>query len=151
MGGNGSYNKSWGGVPTSSRTHIDTGHRIGGHKVLLYAKNDKQTKAPMNSNSPNPVYLCGKVDKKTGKIRITTIAEYKNHKLVKTIDLEYDSNGNVIPYTKGSKKCSHAHKWSTDSNGSVGRKTHDPKNILPVGKKYSKLMKQIDDFNKNNS
>lgn len=146
MGGNGSYSKTWGGVLTTSRTHVDTGHRIGGHKVLLLAKNNNQTNTPMNSNSPNPVYLCAKVDKKTGALKVTTIAIYKNHKLVKTIDLEFDAKGNVIPYKKGSKKCSHAHKWN-DSNGSIGRKKHDSKNTLPVSNKYNSLIKQIDDFN----
>ena len=95
MGGNGAYIASEGGVPMRNRTHNDTEYRIDGHKVLVQAGNPKQKKTPMNSNSENPIYLCGKTDKE-GKVTITTIGIYEKHKLVMTIDIEYDKNGNVI-------------------------------------------------------
>lgn len=131
MGGNGSYNKSLGGVPTAKRTHTDTGYRIDGHKVLLQTSNNAQTKTPMNSNSEAPIYLIGRKDKKTGKISITTIAIYDKHKLHKSIDIKYDKEGNVIPFKKD-KDSSHQHNWNGNTKGEIGRKKHNKSNIKPI-------------------
>lgn len=148
MGGNGSYIVSVGGVPMDKRTHTDTNYRVDGHKVLVQTKNPLQRKCPVNSNSENPIYLCGTTDK-NGKIRITTIGVYDNHKLVYSIDIEYDKKGDIIPYSNGGKGTTHAHKWPVNSSsGDVGRKSHDPKNSLPYGRKYVELLKNIADFNK---
>lgn len=148
MGGNGAYIASEGVVPMSKRTHSDTNYRIDGHKVLVQAKNPHQRKSPVNSNSENPIYICGTTDK-TGRIQITTIGVYRNHKLVLSIDIEYDKNGNIIPFANGGKGTTHAHRWPTDSkNGIVGRKSHDPRNSLPYGHKYDKLLQKIAEFNK---
>ena len=51
MGANGSYDKTLGGVPLGKRTHIETGHTILGHKVLLQDGTYDQTKNILNSNS----------------------------------------------------------------------------------------------------
>ena len=86
---------------------------------------------------------------KEGKVTITTIGIYEKHKLVMTIDIEYDKNGNVIPYFSGGKKTTHAHKWPTDnSSGKVGRKPHNPKNVFSYGHKYDELLKKIVEFSK---
>lgn len=147
MGGNGAYIVSYNGVPMRNRTHIDTDYRIGGHKVLVQSGNPQQNKTPMNSNSSNPIYLCGKTDKH-GKITITTIGIYDKHRLVMTIDIKYNKDGKVIPYSNGGKGTTHAHKWFTDDSlGEVGRKPHDPKNILPYSHKYDELLEKISRFN----
>ena len=96
MGGNGSYNKSLGGVPIAKRTHTDTNHRVDGHKVLLQTSNNAQSKTPMNSNSESPIYLIGSKNKHTGDIQISTIAVYKNHRISKTIDLIFDKDGKIV-------------------------------------------------------
>lgn len=148
MGGNGAYIASEGGVPIGNRTHTDTEYRIDGHKVLVQTGNPGQNKTPMNSNSENPIYLCGKTDKE-GKVTVTTIGIYEKHRLVMTIDIKYDKEGNVIPYSNGGKGTTHAHKWPTDnSSGAVGRKPHDSKNVLSYGHKYDELLKKIMEFNK---
>ena len=148
MGGNGSYNKSVGGVPTAKRTHTDTGYRIDGHKVLLQTSNNAQTKTPMNSNSEAPIYLIGSRKKNTDEINVSTIAIYKKHKISKTIDLIFDNEGKVIKYKDG--KGSHAHDWQTDDKGYLGRKTHDHKNTLPIDNGFEKLISHIEIFNNKN-
>lgn len=100
MGDNGAYIASKGGVPMRNRTHVDTGYRIDGHKVLVQAGNSRHNKTPMNSNSENPVYLCGKTDKQ-GKLTVTTIGVYERHRLVMTIDIKYGVDGSVIPFSNG--------------------------------------------------
>ena len=146
MGANGSYSSIVKGVPEDSRTHNEAKSKIGGHKILVQKGNETQIKIPMNSNSENPTYLCGKLDK-DGNVVITSIAIYKDHKLVQTIDLVFDSKGNVIPYSPN-KKSSHCHNWNETSNGDVGRKRHDGKNTHPVPSEYKPLIDKIVDYNK---
>ena len=146
MGGNGSYSVSMNGVPDASRTHNEAISRIDGHKILVQKKTETQVKIPMNSNSENPTYLCAKVDK-NGNIVISSIAEYKNHKLVNSIDLEFDKNGDYIPYSPN-KKSSHSHSWSESSSGDVGRKRHEKKNIHSIPAKYKPLIDKIVKYNK---
>ena len=146
MGGNGSYSALTKGVPEVARTHSEATSRIDGHKILVQKKTETQIKIPMNSNSENPTYLCAKVDKE-GNVVISSIAEYKNHKLVKSIDLELDKNGNYIPYSSTGKS-SHAHNWSEGASGDVGRKRHDKGNAFPVPARYKPLIDKIVKYNK---
>lgn len=143
MGGNGAYSRLSGGIPDKNRSHYDTRYRIDGHKVLVQKENAEQNKTPMNANSENPIYLCGKVDSEK-KIHISTIAIYEKHKLVGTVDLVFDK-GKVVPYGKG-RKFSHFHKW-LHRDGEVGRKAHQPSNNLPIPEKYAKLIRSIETFN----
>lgn len=148
MGGNGAYIPSERGVPMSKRTHRDTNYRIDGHKVLVQAQNPIQAKIPMNSNSENPIYLCGKIGE-NGKIIITTIGIYEKHRLVMTIDIKFDKNGDIIPYAERGKGTTHAHLWPEDKySGNVGRRSHDYKNILPYGREYNDLLEKVSEFNK---
>lgn len=146
MGGNGSYSPSLGYIPLASRTHLEYDQRIEGHKILVQADGMNQRKIPMNANSESPTYLVGSVDKDTGCVKISTIALYESHKLVKTIDMEFDGEGNVIPYQKG-QRSSHSHEWSEDISGRIGRKSHSSKNTLPVDI-GSSLIDAIVKFNK---
>ena len=147
MGGNGSYDKNTGGVPTADRTHEALPNRIDGHKILVQkGKARKQVKLPMNSNSEKPIYLCASVNKTTNEVTIRRIGIYKNHKIVAELDLEFDNKGNIVPYSKG--KGSHLHRYTEDGKGNRGRKTHDRKNTFPIPRKYRKLLKQIENYNK---
>jgi len=146
MGGNGSYSETLKSVPSPSRTHNEATSRIDGHKILVQKKTETQIKIPMNSNSENPMYLCAKVDKH-GNVVISSIAEYKNHKLIKSIDLEFDKDGNYIPYSPG-KKSSHSHNWGESSSGDVGRKRHDKDNTHSIPAKYKPLIDKIVKYNK---
>lgn len=146
MGGNGAYSPALKGVPEASRTHNEAKSRIDGHKILVQKGTEAQIKIPMNSNSENPTYLCAKVDK-NGNIVISSIAEYKNHKLVKSIDLVFDENGNYIPYSSD-KKTSHSHNWDESSSGDVGRKRHDKENTHAIPAKYKPLIDKIVKYNK---
>lgn len=147
MGGNGAYIRSESGVPDYKRTHTDIGDRVDGHKVLIQKKNENQVQIPMNSNSDNPKYLCGKVGK-DGSITIETIAIYDKHKIVETIDIVIDKNGNFVPYTNGGKNSSHSHKWEQDDSGNMGRKSHDKSNSLPIDPKYQSLIDAVIAYNK---
>ncbi len=147
MGGNGSYSKEWGGVPEVSRTHIDTNYRVDGHKVLLLEQNPGHDKIIMNSNSENPVYLFASVDKQSGVIQISGIGIYEKHVLKESIDLKFDKDGNVLPFSK-TENGSHAHLWYEKSPGIYGRKSHDKSNYYPISKKYQGLINKIEDFNR---
>lgn len=147
MGANGSYNKELGGVPVYARTHIDTEMRVDGHKVLLQRANQEQMKVPMNSSSENPIYLCASIDRETRIIRIRTMGIYEKHKLVESIDLEFDNNGNFIPYKKG-EKSSHLHKWNISNPEEIGRKSHDKSNVFPIPDQYTSMVEAIEKFNK---
>lgn len=146
MGGNGAYSVTLKGVPNSSRTHNEATSRIDGHKILVQKKTETQIKIPMNSNSENPTYLCAKVDK-DGNVVISSIAEYKNHKLVKSIDLVFDKNGDYLPYSPD-KKSSHSHSWGESSSGDVGRKRHDSVNTHAIPAKYKPLIDKVVKYNK---
>lgn len=100
----------------------------------------------MNSNSENPTYLCAKVTK-DGSVQITSIAFYENHKATKVIDLEFDKNGDYIPYSASSKSF-HSHDWKESDNGIVGRKRHDENNRHPIPSKYEPLIDKIVKYNK---
>lgn len=144
MGGNGAYIRSESGVPSYKRTHTDVGDRVDGHKVIVQTEHPSQIKTPMNSNSDNPTYLIAKV--KDGKVCIESIAVYENHKLVETIDIVSDKNGNFVPYS--SSGGSHSHKWKHNEDGNVGRKRHDRSNNLPIPSKYKKLIEDVINYNK---
>lgn len=148
MGGNGAYIRSEGGVPVYKRTHSDTDYRVDGHKVLVLSSNPSHKKILMNSNSDNPIYLCGTADKKTGVVNIDAIGIYENHKLVTSIDIKTDKNGNFIPYDKSNKDSSHSHNWKHDNTGDVGRKAHDSSNNNPISSNFNKLINDVIKFNK---
>lgn len=149
MGGNGSYSSTLKQVPTADRTHYEANSRIDGHKILVQKKSIHQKNTPMNSNSENPIYLCSRVDKKSGDVQITTIAEYKNHRLVRTVDLEFDKNGNYIDYSSSNPKSSHSHTWKDDrEKNEIGRISHQESNIHPIPKKYMSLIRKIEKYNK---
>lgn len=147
MGGNGAYIPSEGGVPINRRTHSDTAYRIDGHKVLVQSRHPMQNNTPVNSNSENPIYLCGKTDK-DGIVTINTVAIYRKHRLVMTIDIKFDADGDIIPFANGGKRTTHAHLWPSVGGGEVGRRPHNPKNSLPYGYEYESLLRKIVEFNK---
>lgn len=146
MGGNGSYNKEFGGVLEIDRTHIDTNFKVDGHKVLLQQKNTKQIQMPMNSNSESPIYLIASVDK-SGNLVISGFGVYKKHVIAKSVDLVFDKDGDLIPYSE-SEKSSHAHQWQEVSPGIYGRKPHDKKNHQPIDSLFNALINKIVKFNK---
>lgn len=145
MGGNSSYNKGWGGVPVAQRTHIDSNYRIDGHKVVYFSQNVEQRKNIINSNSANAIYLLA--TKEEGILKIHSINVFDGHHLSYEINLEFDDNGNLIPFGKG--KGSHAHEWKLDpTDGKLKRKSHDKRNTLPIDSKYDSLISKIVLFNK---
>lgn len=147
MGGNNSYSEEYGGVPESKRTHIETGFKIDGHKVLLFGENVGHDKIIMNADSDSPIYLFASADGKTGKLTISCIGIYEKWKLVQSIDLKFDKDGNVLPFSN-SENGSHSHFWEEISPGIIGRKSHDKKNHHPIDSKYDSLISKIESFNK---
>lgn len=146
MGGNSSYSKEWGGVPTAKRTHTDSEFKIDGYKVVFLTKKNNQTKNILNSNSANAVYLIAKKHE-DGTIEIESIDVFVGHQLNYEINLEFDSDGKILPYTKG--KGSHAHFWKENpDDGKLKRNSHDKKNTFPIAPKYNSLISKIETFNK---
>lgn len=148
MGANGSYNKTLNRVRGNRRTHQEWYNRIDGHKILLQNRSPKQVKLPVNSNTESTIYLgARKIGK--DKVEVTTIGIYENHKCVGQIDLKFDKDGNVVPYSKDNKRSSHFHEFQTDHHtGDVSRKSHDRSNIHPIDSKYDGLIQKIVDYNK---
>lgn len=144
MSGNGTFDKVLGGIPESKYTHTDTTYRVEGHKVIVQTERPTQVKLPMNSNSKSPVYLVGRLIDKN-EVVIAKVAIYEDHKIAKVIDLEYDKDGNIVPYSKG--KGTHMHNWNENNEGEMGRKQHDWHNIFPVEGEYQSLIQDIVNFN----
>lgn len=145
MGGNNSYSKGWGGVPEGKRSHIDTGITIGGYKVVVAKDNAKQRKNILNSNSKDATYLISTIGK-DGAIRVQSVNVFVGHDLDYEINLEYDVDGNIVPYD--GKKGSHAHYWQKNpQTGKLGRKSHDKGNAFAIADKYEGLVKKIENFN----
>ncbi len=92
----------------------------------------------------------------TGNNKITTIAFYDkvSHRIYRSVDLEFDDTGNIIPYSsvihKGKLRVygSHTHTWYTDENGKFGRKTHDEHNTGELNAHDLRLARIIKKFNK---
>ena len=57
----------------------------------------------MNLNSENPIYLIASISKNTDRLVISGIGIYEKHKLTKSIDLKFDSDGNLIPFDSSEK------------------------------------------------
>ena len=148
MGANGSYDPEIDGVPEDKRTHIDTGFRILGHKVLLQEGATDQTKNIMNSNSEDPIYLIAK-QYEDGSIAVLYVNDFTNHKLGYELNLKVDINGNLKPYN-GTEQSSHAHKWHEGDDGKMHRIPVSDNGHLPIPKKYDKLLAEIEKFNKEN-
>ena len=147
MGGDGSYSKEFRGVPLASRTHIDTNMRINGHKVLLQRKNVGQSKNILNSNSENPIYVIAYV-RDDGALVVHSVNVFRNHEICLEINLNYDADGEIVPYDMKSGKGSHAHRWVMSEKGIFERKQHDGSNAFEIPRKYDDLIRGIDSFNK---
>ena len=102
----------------------------------------------MNSNSDSPIYLCArKLKGEDERYEIASIGIYKNHKIIGQIDLAPDKNGNVKPYSPDGKGM-HYHKFSENSNASMGRKSGDPNNHHPIPPQYQSLVEKVIEYNK---
>lgn len=155
MGGNGSYDEDYGGVPEDRRTHTEVeGPRIGGHKILVPTNNPTRGSAPMNCNSPNQVYLIGSVadsrsGENAGEIKITSVAFYEGHHIQYSIDVKYDEAGKIISFRLNSgEETTHAHNWQEISPGIWGRVSRAKDNHLnPDSRWNNQLVEAIQSFN----
>lgn len=155
MGGNGSFDKGYGGVPEHKRTHTEIeGHTIQGHKVLVPTDNPTRGCAPMNCNSPNQIYVIGSVkDKRSGEhageVEVSSIAFYDGHHIAYSIDVKYDNNGKVSQYRVNTgEDTTHAHEWHEVSPGNWGRIPRAKDNHLcPDDRWNEKLASAIESFN----
>lgn len=147
MGGNNSYSKGWGGVPEVYRTHKDTGYRINGHKVVFFTDNPRQRKNILNSNSEDATYLIA-TKEKDNTLKVQSVNVIEGHHLAYEINIEFDKQGDLIPFD-GKSKGTHAHHWQKDpETGRLKRKSHDKKNTFAVSKEYTDLVENIATFNK---
>lgn len=144
MGANRSYNIAIGGVPDNSRSHIDTGRKICGHKVVLQKSDPFQSKNIMNSNSESPIYIIGH-ERKDGSIEIHSINIFEGHYLKIEINLKYDINGNLLLFN-GKESNTHSHTWIRAENGDMHRQSFQTHEAIPYG--YSGLLDEIVNFNK---
>ncbi len=128
MGSRGQFNPKLGrtgGIPIDERDYSCIGY-IGKIKIIQCDKfsNNKTT---TYSNTANTVYFSYSKEHKL----IEHIYYFKNHKLVKSVDL----NKNIIPHT---------HYWN---NGIVGRKPHDNHNTHELSPRDKRLLKLAQEYN----
>lgn len=155
MGGNGSYDKEYGGIPDNKRTHPEIeGHRILGHKILVAKDNPTRGSAPMNCNSPNQIYMVGSVadkrsNERAGEISISSVAFYDGHHIKYSIDVKYDNNGHINAYRVNSGEATtHAHDWHEVRPGTWGRISGAKDNHLPPDSRWtSDMINAIESFN----
>lgn len=155
MGGNGSYDKEYGGVPESKRTHCEVeGHTILGHKILIKEASATRASIPPNCNTPNQVYIIASAkDKRSitdnGEVQVQSVAFYDGHYISYSIDLKYDQNGLIKEYSVNTgEDTTHAHKWHEIRPGIWGRHPHDKSNHLAPDSRWNKeLAKAIESFN----
>lgn len=155
MGGNGSYNKEYGGVRLRDRTHIEIrGHTILGHKILLSKTSAERAKIPMNCNSPNQVYVIGTcADRRSGEhegeITVHSVAFYEGHRIKYTVDVKYAADGTVASFREGTHEATtHAHNWAEISPGIYGRVSRARGNHLcPDARWTPELVEAIETFN----
>lgn len=146
MAGNNVSRDEWGNIPKEQKTHIDTGFRIMGHKVLISKDNPKHIKNVLTSNSPNTVYAIAVLDD-DGHIFVRSINYFVGYHLHCEVNIEFDSNNNVIPYNF-TEKGSHCHFWKRNESGTLERKKHDKKNYFDILPEHLKMVKEIEKFNK---
>lgn len=122
---------------------------IDGVEVVA-ASTQSNDAIPMESFTSSMYYVTKPGEPK----QITHVAFYdKNGNIKVSLDLEYDSQGNLKPfetYTKKSKtktRGSHMHRWSIDDNGDKGRKSHDPNNIGEINKYYMRFVNKALKYN----
>ena len=143
MGGNGSFYAEYlsDGKKAGVLTHYEYDGELDGHKIVVWKENIHHETAIMNSRSPNTTYLSAAVDSE-GFVKIKKIYVYREHKLVESVDLEFDENVNLKP-------SSHSHFWK-EEGGVFKRKKHEKSNIFPIDERHSSLIRKITKFNKEN-
>lgn len=129
MGSRGQLNPNMGptgGIPLNMRNYSCIGY-IGKIKVI---RCDKFSNNPTTtySNTANTVYFSYSKEHNL----IEHIYYFKNHKLVKSVDM----NKGITPHT---------HYWN---NGIVGRKKHDKHNVHELSARDTRLMKLAQEYNK---
>lgn len=155
MGGNGSYDSGYGGVPEDKRTHTEIeGHRVLGHKILVPTDNPTRGSAPMNCNTADQVYVVGTVlDKRSGdragEIKVSSVAFYEGHHIKYSVDVKYDDNGKVKAFRVNTgESTTHAHEWHEVKPGVWGRKSYDKNNHLAPDERWNKQFADaIESFN----
>lgn len=129
MGGRGAFLSSFGrtgGIPHSNREYSCIGY-LGKIKVIQCdTKSNNPT--PTYSNTANTTYFSYSKENK----RIEHIYYYRNHKLFKSVDFKEGETP-------------HAHFWNSSV---VGRKKHSSQNIHSLSSKDKRLVKQAQQFNK---
>ena len=128
MGGRGAFEKSGGtGINVEDREYSTIGY-LNHIKIIQWDKGINN-KTITYSNTKNTTYYS--YNKKNG--RIEKIYYYRNHRLVKSVDM-YDKAG------------PHIHYWK---NGNVvGRKSHDPKNTFAMNERDTRLYNAAIKWNK---
>lgn len=113
----------------------EVGRIDGDHGAKVLTTTTKKTNStPMNNFTSRMYYIT-----KPGEPnQITTIAFYnkRTHKIYKSIDLKYDKQGNLVPFSTVTRKGklhtvgTHCHKWPGRGKSNAGRVQHDPKCIF---------------------
>ena len=103
--------------------------RIDGHKVLRWDAG-KNNRSPVYSNTPDTIYYSYSSKRKC----IEKILFFKDHRLVKSIDMEKGNNP------------AHVHKWS-HAGSQVGRIPHDPNNIFKLSREDMKFYLKAKSWN----
>lgn len=151
MGGNGArahYNK--GTLDEYHGTRFEKIGEIDGTKVISVST-QSNTAVPMESFTSSMYYVTSPKD----ATEIEHITFYdKNGNIKVSIDMEYDKDGNIIPFHtifhKGKihVKGTHMHKWALNDNGDSGRKSHAANNVFPINRYYKRFVNRVINYNK---
>ena len=118
MGGNGSYSYFVSNTLGSyTKDRYKTVGMIGKTKVVEVVNYDN-TKTPMNSFTSTKYYVAD--PKHPEMIKHIAFYNRRTHGISKTIDLEFDRDGNFIG--------AHTHRWQLNDKGEYWRKSHDGRN-----------------------
>lgn len=127
MGGRGDFSHSLGrtgGIPFGNRKYKLVGW-LGNTKVIECVEFSNNP-TPTYSNTANTTYFSYSKEHQ----KIEHVYFYRNHKLVKSIDLNQGEP--------------HVHYWNA---GVVGRKSHDKHNRLPLTPRDKRLVAMAQAFN----
>ena len=133
IGGRGSYSADYGksgGISPENRKYSEVG-RIGNIKVIQ-SDETSNNHTPTYSNTKNTTYFAYSKERD----RIEEIYYYRNHRLVKSVDLG-----------KKAGEKPHVHYWSP--SGMVGRKRHDKRNTFELSDRDKRLMNMAKGFHLN--
>ena len=145
MGANGADGYRFRSKKRELKNHLDTRHKIAGHKLYLSKDDVMQSKNILEADEANCIKLAGRCSA-DGTITVQYVDVITNNDLSLEIDLKYTNDGRIAPFN-GAESGTHCHYWTTNKKGEHCRKKTGRKHE-PVPDEYISLLDKIVEFNK---